>query len=87
MWDDLGKYRATGFGVEATSWTDVKSYMDINRVAQWEGQLIHAMSKVFVEARNSFADVICEPPYLHGGYSFSQLSAQAADARCRSRKK
>jgi hypothetical protein len=87
MWDDLGKYRGTGFGIEATSWTDVKSYIEVNGIANWEAQLIHAMSKAFVDARGQFTDVVCEPPYRYGDFEFNRLSADAAERRAKGRKK
>ena len=81
MWDDLGRCQSTGFGVATTSWTDVKSYIDVNGVSLWEGQIIHAMSKAFVEARNTFSDEFCEPPYRYGDYDFRTLSLDAASRR------
>ena len=50
-------------------------------ISKWEGQLLHSMSKVFVDARNMFSDLFCEPPYLYGGFDFRLLSADAADRR------
>jgi hypothetical protein len=81
MWDDLGRCQSGGFGVSVTGWSDVKAYLDVNGAAKWEGQIIHAMSKVFVESRNMFADELCEPPYLYGGFDFATLARDAASRR------
>lgn len=81
MWNSLGRYKSNGFGVEPVSWSEIKNFIDINQIAKWEAQLLHAMSKMFVDARNAFNDLYCEPPYLYGGHEFRQLSLQAASAR------
>lgn len=81
MWEDVGKCKPSGFEVVPVSWTEIKSYADINHIAEWEMKLLHMMSKAFVDARATFNDERCEPPYLFNGISFRHLSAQAADAK------
>lgn len=81
MWDDVGKFRPTGFGLDVTPWSDIAAYVSVNDIAKWEAKLIHAMSKAFVEAKNAYNEERCEPPHLNGGYTFSELSAMASDAK------
>lgn len=83
MWDELGRYQSSGMGISTTNWSEIQSFINLTECSMWEGQLLHAMSKVFVEARSMFSDLVCEPPYLYGGYDFRTLSADAADRRRR----
>lgn len=80
-WDELGKCQSSGMGVSPTSWSDIKHYAEMAGISKWEGHLLHSMSKIFVDARSMFSDMVCEPPYLYGGYDFRTLSADAADRR------
>ena len=68
-------------GISTTGWAEIKYYSEMVGISKWEGQLLHSMSKVFVDARNMFSDLFCEPPYLYGGFEFRLLSADAADRR------
>lgn len=86
LWDELGKYRGTGFGIEPIPWSEIKAFAESNRVGNWEIELLHKMSKTFVESRSTFEDLRCEPPYMPEGWSFAQLSAQAADAKLLAKK-
>ncbi|AUS00523.1 hypothetical protein NVP1276O_30 [Vibrio phage 1.276.O._10N.286.54.E4] len=81
LWDELGRYQSSGMGISTTGWTEIKHYSEMVGISKWEGQLLHSMSKVFVDARNMFSDLFCEPPYLYGGFDFRLLSADAADRR------
>ncbi|AOQ26711.1 hypothetical protein [Vibrio phage 2E1] len=81
LWDELGRYQSTGMGISVTGWSEIQSFAGMIGAPKWECQLLHSMSKVFVDARNMFSDLFCEPPYLYGGYDFRLLSADAADRR------
>lgn len=81
--DELGRCQSSGMGISKVSWSDVKAYAEMTGASKWECQLLHYMSKLFVDARNLFSDNFYEPPYLYGGYTFQVLSADAADRRRR----
>lgn len=86
LWDEVGRCKSTGFGVEPITWQEIESYGNKNRVGNWELLLLHHMSKAFVDARSTYDEVRCEPPYMPDGWDFKSLSAQAADAKLLAKK-
>lgn len=81
--EEMGRCQSSGLGISKISWSDVMAYSEMTGAAKWECELLHQMSRMFVDARSIFSDTECEPPYLYGGYEFRVLSLDAADRRRR----
>lgn len=62
-WNDCGKVGFNGFGVKPLDWKELESYRNMNRLSEWESLLVHAMSRMYVLAKDAFDDVMCECPY------------------------
>ncbi|AZF88577.1 hypothetical protein [Vibrio phage P23] len=62
-WNDCGKVSSNGFGVNQLSWQEMESYRNMNRLSEWESLIVHAMSRMYVLAKNMFDDAMCECPY------------------------
>lgn len=75
---DLGQASSNGFSIQPLSWSEVDSYAKINGIGNWESVLIHAMSRMYVSAKLTFDDVLCECPYRYEDKPMLELQLLAS---------
>lgn len=60
MYEELGKYRSNGMGIQPLDWQELQSYQQVtgNTLSCLEASLVMSMSKAFVSMYNQSNDTV-----------------------------
>lgn len=58
--------------------SEIESYGRLHKVGDWELELMHYMSLVFVKSKRMFDDVLCECPYRYEDKPMLELQLLAS---------